>query len=527
MRCWVASSTSARTCAFRASRFSTHSRVLSFSSSRRRRWRSASWFSRSRFSCRSSSTETLSRPAGGKLRRIPRLIKLPAGVLGIRRNASDNRVANSNSVTPHGNRGSVSRFAFIVFVVLVAVLLDAGAPAFAERVSSPSPAATNYTLALAADRRSAERNETITYTIWLNVSGGGSLQLVGVNFTVDPDLILVETAVTLPFSCGTNSSNATFAEWQCSFLRSGRSYRFTVPVLVDGNATRGRSRMATTQAIELCGGSAPPRIAQVRVWILIGVLELHVVADPASPPVWGSRITFIMNVIATDVDPSDIQNLTAYNVHITIGISPLLEVGSGTPRLLNLSYLTPSENVNVTFTGIVSSNATVGDPVWVNATVLYEDMANRSIGPKFDEQILTVEAPPPLRSDLTSVLAVLAFALLAILAAVLIAPVLGERNLTIDEVFLVHRSGILIQHLGRGPGPGLRRDDDLVASMFVAIQEFVRDSFQTKATLDELSFAGRKAAVLRGRHLVLAALVSRGNPRYLFPQLKAAERALE
>ncbi len=424
----------------------------------------------------------------------------------------------------------MSRFAFIAFVVLMAVLLDAGAPVFAERVPSPSPAATSYTLALAADRRSAERNETITYTIWLNVSGGGSLQLVSVNFTVDPDLILVETAITLPFACGTNSSNATFAAWQCSFLRSGRSYRFTVPVLVDANATRGRSRIAIVQAIELGGGPVTPRTAQVRVWILIGVLALQVGADPASPPVMGSRITFVVNVtnvIATDVDPADIQNFTAYNVRITIGISPLLEVGSATPRLLVLSYLTPSENVNVNFTGIVSSNATVGDPVWVNATVVYEDMANRSIGPKFEEQLLTVQAPPPLRTDLTSVLAVLAFALLAILAAVLIAPVLGERNLTIDEVFLVHRSGILIQHLGRGPGPGLRKDDDLVASMFVAIQEFVRDSFQTKATLDELSFAGRKAAVLRGRHVVLAALVSRGSPRYLFPQMKAVERALE
>src|SRR5256885_16083615 len=103
----------------------------------------------------------------------------------------------------------------------MAILLDAGAPAFAERVPSSSPAATSYTLALAADRRSAERNETIAYTIWLNVSGGGSLQLVSVNFTVEPDLILVETAITLPVACGTNSSNATFAAWQCSFLRSG------------------------------------------------------------------------------------------------------------------------------------------------------------------------------------------------------------------------------------------------------------------------------------------------------------------
>src|SRR2546428_12989002 len=63
--------------------------------------------------------------------------------------------------------------------------------------------------------------------------------------------------------------------------------------------------------------------------------------------------------------------------------------------------------------------------------------------------------------------------------------------------------------------------------MFVAFQDCVRGSFHTKATLDELSFAGRKAAVLRGRYLILAALVSRGNPRYLFPQMKAVERAMQ
>jgi len=274
-----------------------------------------------------------------------------------------------------------------------------------------------------------------------------------------------------------------------------------------------------------------PRIARVAVWILIGVLELQVTAVPSSAPLPGSQIYFnvnVTNIIRTDVDPADVQNLTAYNVRITIGIGPFLDVGMTTPRLIVLSYLTPSENVNVNFTGIVSpTNATVGDPISVNATVLYEDVANRSIGPKFAEWVYDVQAPPPLRSDLLSVLAVLSFALVAIVAAVLLAPILGERSLAIDEVFLVHRSGVLIQHLRGRSAPDLRKDDDLVASMFVAIQDFVRDSFHTKATLDELSFAGRKAAVLRGRYLILAALVSRGNSRYLFPQMKAVERALQ
>ena len=421
----------------------------------------------------------------------------------------------------------MSRFAFVGFLLLLAIAFDTAAPALAERGPSPAPAATTYTLALAADRRSAERNETITYSIWVNVSGGGSLQLVRVNFTLDPDLTLVGAAIVLPSACGTSTTNATFAEWQCSFLRPGRSYRFTVPAVVDANATRGRSRIATAQAIELGAGAATPRIARVPVWILIGVLELQVTALLSSAPSPGSQIYFIVNVtniIRTDVDPADVQNLTAYNVRIMIGIGPFLDVGITTPRLRTLPYLAPSESDSVNFTGIV--NATVGEPISVNATLLYDDVANRSIGPKFAEWVDDVQAPPPLRSDLTSVLAVFSFAVVAIVAAIVIAPILGERSLTIDEVFLVHRSGVLIQHVRRGSAPDLRKDDDLVASMFLAIQDFVRDSFHTKATLDELSFAGRKAAVLRGRYLVLAALVSHGNPRYLFPQMKAVERAL-
>src|SRR2546423_2761464 len=99
IRCWVAVSTRPRTCAFRESRFSTHSRVLSFSSSRRRRCRSASWFSRSRFSCNSSSKETLPTRAGKGLRRIGCHIKLPAHRMKSSKDHDRNGVATTNSGT--------------------------------------------------------------------------------------------------------------------------------------------------------------------------------------------------------------------------------------------------------------------------------------------------------------------------------------------------------------------------------------------------------------------------------------------
>ena len=423
----------------------------------------------------------------------------------------------------------MGRLAFAWVILLLVVVLQVASPGLANRSVLTAPTATSFNISIAADRMSADRNDTIAYTMWLNVTGGGQLQLARVNLTLEPDLVLQINASVHPAACPILNSNATFATWQCSFLRAGRSYRWSVPTLVAANATLGRPRLATALATELGSGPLSPRTAQVSVWIVLDMLSLSVQAYPSSTAERGTAVNFTVTVANTvllsQVNASNERNFTAYNVRIAIGIGPLLDVANTTPRLIVRANLTPSELVSVTFPGIVAGGAGNGDLVWVNATLLYADMANRSIGPGFAEQVLSIRVPPPLGPDVSSVAAVLAFALLAILAAVFAAPVLGERSLTIDEVFLVHRSGILIQHLSRGAG--VKRDDDLVASMFVAIQEFVRDSFHTMATLDEFAFAGRKAAVLRGRHVVLAALLSRGSPRYLFSQLKAVERALE
>jgi hypothetical protein len=443
------------------------------------------------------------------------------------RRDSDNDVANSNSGAINRNRGSVVRLALLGLVVLLVASFAATAFAGAVPASLPLPGAAQYTFELSSNMTSADRNDTIGYSIWLNVTAG-TLQLARVNLTLDPDLLLVLRTTTYPTACGIIVTNATFAEWQCSFLRSGRSYRWSVSAAVAANATRAKFRMAVARSVELGVPAPAPQSAQVGVWILSGVLELNVKADPGSAAPQGYNVNFTVNV--TNIfplnlsNPSNERNLTAYNVRISIGISPLLDVGNSTPRFMARANLTPGETVGVTFPAIVSGRAAVGDQVWVNATLEYNDVAGRPIGPKFEEQRIAVLAPPA-PAAFSYVLAIAAFALVGVLAAVVVGPILGERSLRIDEVFLVHRNGTLIRHVRRGPGS--RKDDDVLASMILAVQDFVRDSFHTGATLDEFSFAGRKAAVLRGEHVVLAALLARGSPRYLFSQMKAVERDIE
>ena len=113
----------------------------------------------------------------------------------------------------------------------------------------------------------------------------------------------------------------------------------------------------------------------------------------------------------------------------------------------------------------------------------------------------------------------------AILIALVTLLYLGQRKILIDEAFFMSKGGLLIRHVSRGTE--LRKDDDIVASMFVAIQEFVRDSFQREASLDSVAFGQRRAAVVRGELTVLAAVISHGDVDYVIPEMLAAVRAIE
>jgi OOP family OmpA-OmpF porin len=83
----------------------------------------------------------------------------------------------------------------------------------------------------------------------------------------------------------------------------------------------------------------------------------------------------------------------------------------------------------------------------------------------------------------------------------------------VEQIFLIHRkSGILLQHVGGGHNDG--KDPDLVSGMLTAIQEFVKDSFDsaTGEMLDSLRMDGDHSVwIEQGPHAILAAVI-RGIP---------------
>jgi uncharacterized repeat protein (TIGR01451 family) len=85
---------------------------------------------------------------------------------------------------------------------------------------------------------------------------------------------------------------------------------------------------------------------------------------------------------------------------------------------------------------------------------------------------------------------------------------LGARDKAeIQQVFLLHKSGLLIKHYTRRLHGSL--DTDILAAMIVAVQNFVRESFRFRAgDLEEMKFGPHKILLAHGRYAILAAVVS-------------------
>lgn len=101
-----------------------------------------------------------------------------------------------------------------------------------------------------------------------------------------------------------------------------------------------------------------------------------------------------------------------------------------------------------------------------------------------------------------------------------------EKPTIVDEIFLLHRSGLLMKHYTRRLKPDL--DTDILSAMLVAVQEFVKDSFRgEKGTLDELKFGELRIIIARGKNTLLASVVHGEHPEDVVPQLRMALEDVE
>lgn len=273
----------------------------------------------------------------------------------------------------------------------------------------------------------------------------------------------------------------------------------------------------------------------VQTCITAPVISLQVIQDKAKAPREETiSYTIYYNNSGTG-NASDVWiNDTIPDVTVFYKSSEIPVGSSGSKLVFHFVDVAPgphSMTVNVT----VEQRAKTGNMLVNTVRMSYQD-ANKNL-----IDIQTVQTTAVVvdgtttdgnQSNQTNALWVLIVSLLVILALMWLFVArkfygLGLKNKArIDELFLLHRSGELIRHHSRSLRAEV--DSDVLSAMLVAVQNFVRESFNFRAgDLEELKFGDEKIMLIHGEHVILAAVIDGPFPQRLAAPMREALDEIE
>ena len=96
----------------------------------------------------------------------------------------------------------------------------------------------------------------------------------------------------------------------------------------------------------------------------------------------------------------------------------------------------------------------------------------------------------------------------------------------LEDVFVLHRSGLLLKHYTRRLRPNM--DSDVLSGMLAAVQGFIKDAFREEAgTLDEIQFGDLRIRLIEGKWTILAGLIRGDATEGYRGEMRAALKDLE
>lgn len=102
----------------------------------------------------------------------------------------------------------------------------------------------------------------------------------------------------------------------------------------------------------------------------------------------------------------------------------------------------------------------------------------------------------------------------------------AEKRTLIEDLFLLHRSGILLKHYTRRLRPTV--DSDLLSGMLVAVQEFIKDTFrEEKGHVNEIRFGEMRLVIVEGKWTILSGVIRGERPMDILPQMQVAMSEME
>jgi PKD repeat protein len=205
-------------------------------------------------------------------------------------------------------------------------------------------------------------------------------------------------------------------------------------------------------------------------------------------------------VLGESVGSADLYQAVNIAAKVTdlVGVSSVTlhyRIDNGTEQIVSMTPQGSPDNYEAQIPGV---NHTAIITYWI---VAIDNEGNPYITAEY---VISVEA-------LSTVDAVTVLGLIIVVLAALTAFLYLQTSRTaVDEVFVIYEDGRLIAHQTRRLKPGM--DDEILSSMLIAIQSFVKDSFKDEhAThLQRLDFGEKKILVEKGDHFFIAVVLHGG-----------------
>ncbi len=375
---------------------------------------------------------------------------------------------------------------------------------------------------------------TITYTIFYTNHGQVTARDVWINDTLPVSGSLPAVTVISASPAPTLNTTAV-VRWLLNNVAIGNhSVTLTVRTLPGLGAGTRLVNSVTLNYTNADGRERPGSASSATTTISLNVpsIDADLVARPVQVPPGGdvaytlfynnSRPALARTVRAEVFLPAGVPLSSADPVYTSTGpgkyIWELSDVGSG------------EHHINITVS--VPGSFTAGPPLRATAFVNYTDDAGAWIGGSQTFADVTVSITEPPESSPWYLIVGAGVAIAGVLAGVVVWRIRsGANDTVIDEVFLLHRDGLLIKHYTRRLKPDV--DSDILSGMLIAVQNFVNESFigeaglRKEGQLDEMKFGQYRILLSRGKFVIVGAVISGPQVEKVPAQIRAAIHDLE
>jgi uncharacterized repeat protein (TIGR01451 family) len=409
-----------------------------------------------------------------------------------------------------------------------AVLSVLGSVVYTDRVANPmAPVSANpasVTVAAPVLRlggspssMTVEAGTAVTYRIDASNLGSGTAEGVWLNATLPLDLLYLSDS-----SDGERTRSGPRITWHWPSFGQG-SRTFNVTLALRSGAADGDSEDVALEAnyADSNGNvrSAPGVVLRASVIAPQLQLTLETSAEAVRPQTLFQYTLRVRNVGTSIARTIWIMDSLDDGLKV---VSYSSEVPAAGTRDLNWTYqnLQPDEEEVIRLNVQVEAGVPAGTTVPNFITAVFTNSQGQVIGAaQSNAVVVTVgEASSPLPyigAAFAGVGAVVGFV------------VYRRRTSRIEEVFLITKEGILIDHLARNLVHD--KDPDIVSGMLTGIQKFVQEAFKfgEGGDLNQMEFGDHHVLIERGKHVYVAAVTSGGDPQAVAAKLKKSLDLIE